>query len=141
MPEHAWLALWISSVDLALALAGGGAIVAWHSGLRVRPALYVVPLIPSLLTLVSFVRVFVVGGGSNVAQLAGSSGMSLWSFWFHIWPLLILSNLAAVLIALIVLFLPLGTRRGWQMVIAGRLCSLSSALIALRFLGIYFPDA
>jgi hypothetical protein len=61
-----------------------------------------------LITLMLFLRVFVIGGSSNVAQIAGESGMDLWSLWFGVWPLLFVGNPAAFLAAVVALFWPAG---------------------------------
>src|SRR5207302_5916122 len=41
-------------------------------------------LVPHI-TLVLFIRVFIIGGSSNVAQLAGEAGFGLWSLWAGAW--------------------------------------------------------
>src|SRR5438477_7462456 len=59
-----------------------------------------------LMTLILFLRVFVIGGSSNVAQLAGDEGYDLWHLWFSAWPLLLLGDPAGVLIGLVALAIP-----------------------------------
>jgi hypothetical protein len=39
-------------------------------------------IVPTI-TLELFLRVFVIGHSSNVAQLAGSNGIDLWELWFN----------------------------------------------------------
>ena len=51
----------------------------------------------SLLTLAIFLWVFVIGGSSNVAQMAGPSGLKLWAFWGAAWPFMLMANPLALL--------------------------------------------
>lgn len=93
----------------------------------------VVPVI----TLMLFVRVFVVGGSSNVAQLAGDNGFSLWSLWAGWWPLLFFGNPISFVVALIA---SICSPYEWPSLLA-RWCGIMTAACACHAAFKYFPDA
>jgi hypothetical protein len=95
---------------------------------------------PPFVTLVLFLRVFVFGGSSNVAQLAGESGLDLWRLWFHAWPLLFFGNPLAFLVALAVAILPPYPPGRWQS-FASRVCAVVAAGFAWYMVVTFFPDA
>jgi hypothetical protein len=99
-----------------------------------------VPSILPLATLLLFLRVFVFGGSSNVAQLAGGSGMSLWSLWFHAWPLLFFGNPLAFLASLVVALLPPYPPGRWRS-FASRVCAVVAAGFAWYMVVALAPDA
>src|SRR5437763_2671659 len=83
-----FLFIWIGSQVLQVALTSAAYLQPRPPGggrqlgpLYVSTAASLVPLI----TLVLFLRVFVIGGSSNVAQIAGEAGMGLWSLWASAW--------------------------------------------------------
>ena len=61
--------------------------------------------IPSY-TLILFVRVFVVGGSSTVAQLNGEGRLYLWSMWVSPWPMLCVGNAVVFVIVSFAILLP-----------------------------------
>lgn len=96
----------------------------------------VVPLI----TFVLFLVVIVVGGGSNVAQLAGERGMGLWRLWAEAWPLLLFGIPLSALVLLASAISPPYPSSNWQSFFS-RWCGLLSAGFALYVVVTYFPDA
>ena len=100
----------------------------------------VVASVLPLVTLLLFLRVFVIGGSSNVAQLAGESGLDLWSLWFHAWPLLFFGNPVAFMVALVAALLPPYPPRRWQS-FASRACAVVAASFAWYTVVTFFPDA
>jgi hypothetical protein len=93
-----------------------------------------------LITLLLFLGVFVIGGSSNVAQIAGESGSSLWGLWFAAWPLLFFGNPVAFLVAVVATFLPPYPPRHWKSS-ASRACAAVAAGLALYIVVTLFPDA
>src|SRR5262249_43738139 len=93
-----------------------------------------------LTTLVLFLRVFVIGGSSNVAQLAGESGFDLWRLWFHAWPFLFFGNPLAFLLAVVAALLPPYPPSRWQS-FASRICAVVAAGFAWYTVVRFFPDA
>lgn len=91
----------------------------------------------SLLTFILFIRVFVVGQSSNVAQFAGEAGFHLWSLWARYWPLLLIGNLAALVLAWIAVLIPPWS---WKSSLS-RLAALLSVLCAGYVLLQRIPDA
>jgi predicted 3-demethylubiquinone-9 3-methyltransferase (glyoxalase superfamily) len=92
------------------------------------------------ITLLLFLRVFVLGGSSKVAQLAGESGFDLWRVWFHASPLLFLGNPLAFSVGLAAALLPPYPPRGWHS-FASRNCGVVAAGFAWYSVGAFFPDA
>jgi hypothetical protein len=137
------LSLWIGSQSLQ--------VFSGIQALRERPnsnrpkrlgSLYVsgVASILPFATLLLFLRVFVIGGSSNVAQLAGPSGSSLWSLWFHAWPLLFFGcPLAFVATAAATIVPPYPPVYGNSFV--SRLSALVSSGCAWHVVVTCFPDA
>jgi hypothetical protein len=91
-------------------------------------------------TLLLFLRVFVIGGSSNVAQLAGASGSELWGLWFHAWPLLFFGcPLAFVAAAVATILPPYPPGHGHSFV--SRVGALVSSGCAWYVVVTCFPDA
>ena len=90
-----------------------------------------------LFTLTTFVYVFVIGGSSNVAQLAGGSGLDLWSFWFDYFSFNIFGNLLAIVVLLICVSC---ARNVWlsRLITTGAFLSAVAAFCALAK---HIPDA
>ena len=93
-----------------------------------------------LLTLLLFLAVFVIGGSSNVAQIAGEGGQGLWRLWFLAWPLLFFGNPIAFLLALVAVFLPPYPPRHWKSSVS-RACAAITAGFAWFTVVMLFPDA
>src|SRR5262245_15581230 len=91
-------------------------------------------------TFLLFLVVFVIGGSSNVGQLAGESGFGLWRLWFSAWPLLFLGNPLSFLASVIAVCLPPYPPRGWFSFMS-RLCAVAAAGCAWYAVVRYFPDA
>ncbi len=100
-----------------------------------------VSALPAVLTLLLFVYVYVLGAASNVVQLAGEgSGLHYWKVWLHSWPVLVLTTPPALIVALVVLFMP---RRSGQhrMSLFGRLAGVAALLIANYIVFTLYPTA
>jgi hypothetical protein len=96
-------------------------------------------IVPAI-TLMLFVCIFVIGGSSNVAQLAGESGMDLWSLWFDVWPFLFFTNpLILVVTVVAVVFPPYPLQRTTSVI--ARLTAVLLAVFACHTVVTYFPDA
>ncbi|MBN2022663.1 MAG: hypothetical protein JW809_07695 [Pirellulales bacterium] len=96
--------------------------------------------IPPWTTLFLFLIVFVIGGSSNVAQLAGDSGFGLWSLWCSWWLLLFFANpIALAVLTVTALCPPYPPRHGKSFV--ARLCSVVGAALAWYVVVTWFPDA
>ena len=93
-----------------------------------------------LMTVLLFIRVFVIGRSSNVAQFAGDSGFDLWRLWFHAWPLLFFGNPLAFLVAVVGLLRRPHPPTHWQS-FASRACCLIAAGCAWYIVVSYSPDA
>src|SRR5262245_11267018 len=83
------------------------------------PLLCQIPLVLSAVgsvvpvaTLLLFIRVFVIGGSSNVAQFAGADPHNLWGLWFRAWPLMYFGNPPSVVVCLVAVALPPYPPRG-----------------------------
>lgn len=142
MNPWAFLLLWIGSYALHLAVGVYAYSKERTTGDRRLGPLVVsgVASIPPLITLLLFVRVFVLGGSSNVAQLAGEDGYDLWRLWFQAWPLLFFGNPAAFLVTLGAAFLPPYPPRHWASFVS-RLSAVSAAACAWYVVVKFFPDA
>jgi len=145
VPMNPWLFLlvWVGSQTMSLVFA----ILAVRqppdaTGQRRLGSLWVSGLasILPLITLLLFLRVFVIGGSSNVAQLAGDGGYSLWSLWFDAWPILFFGNPIAFLVALVAAFLPPYPPSHWRS-FASRACVVVAACFAWHTVVTFFPDA
>ncbi len=122
-------------------------VVAYLQHRRVRSLLSRISLILGsaagaipLITLVLFLAVFVIGGSSNVAQLAGDSGHDLWSLWFGWWPVLLFGNPISVLCSVAALAIPPYRPRyfsAWALPLA----ALTAAIAGAHLTVVYFPDA
>ena len=136
---YAWIPLQAVHALLAVyALAGpvNSAGPKRHGALVLSCAVTLVPLA----TLILFVGVFVVGGSSNVVQLAGDSGYDLWSLWAGTWPMLLLGNPVAWLVAVLTTVFPPYPPRQWASMVARFLAVLVAAFACWTTLT-YFPDA
>src|SRR5262249_1354027 len=124
-----FLFLWVGAQALQLTLAVLAVRQRPDASGRKRLGSLVVSGVASVLpvvTLVLFLRVFVIGGSSNVAQLAGESGFDLWSLWFHAWPLLFVGNPLAFLVTVVAALLPPYPPGRWQS-FASRICAVVAA--------------
>ena len=136
-----WLWVTVQSAYLALA-ATAFAVERRNAEGNSRTALIVsagATAIP-LIALLVFVRVFVVGGSSNVAQIAGESGYELWRTWFHVWPLLFLGSSISWLTAVAATVWPPYPPRGWLST-ATRLAAVLVGAVTCFVLTAYMPDA
>ena len=137
------LAAWVLAHVAQAALS----VAAWReppdqSGRRRLASLkcsLIVSLVP-VASLLAFVMIFVIGGGSNVAQIAGERGMDLWSLWVDLWLPLYLGTLVAVVGGVILAILPPFPPRRWWSTLA-RLCGVGGALLAAWFLAEFAPTA
>jgi hypothetical protein len=93
-----------------------------------------------LVTLLLFLVVFVIGGSSNVAQVAGGSGYDLWSLWCSTWPLLFLGNPLAFIVVLVAASLPPYSLSQWPS-FCSRWCAVAAAGFACYTVVKFFPDA
>jgi|WetSurMetagenome_2_1015567.scaffolds.fasta_scaffold234877_1 hypothetical protein len=137
------LGMWIALQSIHLALVA----VAFSNRRKSLADNHVAPLVLSstaaivpLGTLVLFLLVFVIGHSSNVAQIAGESGYGLWHLWFTVWPLLLLGNVVAGLVAIVATIFPPYPPRHWVSV-AARFLAVLLVTFAWYFVGTYFPDA
>jgi hypothetical protein len=98
----------------------------------------------SLVTLLVVIRVFVFGDTSSTAQFAhlmgGEEGMSLWSFWFHIYGALLVGNLLAFAVSHVALFFPPYPPTHW-LSSASRVFAVGAAWVAISMLSHLVPDA
>lgn len=73
-------------------------------------------LVPTAIALL-MIRVFIVGGGGTVAQLASgsNSSMDMWRLWYNLWPLLLWVSGLSALVQLIwtILACSIATHRKW----------------------------
>lgn len=93
-----------------------------------------------LLTWIVFLRVFVVGGGSNVAQVAGEDSYALWRIWYGVWPLLSLGNFLGLTIVAITTLLPPYPPKCWPSWLS-RACGIVGGGFALYVVAAFLPDA
>ncbi|MGA2062754.1 MAG: hypothetical protein ABSG67_19965 [Thermoguttaceae bacterium] len=93
-----------------------------------------------LITLIFFIKVFVIGQSSNVVQIAGESGYALWELWAGTWPLLLIGNAIAWLVALVATVFPPYPPRYWTSASA-RFLSVLLVTFAWYTITTYFPDA
>lgn len=133
--------LWIFAIATQI-VAGGIALVRAHREDDSDPAV-IVSAIASLvlcLELVLFVRVFVIGGSSNVAQFAGAEGHGLWREWFKAWPLFMCGSPLALLVTFAAaLFPPYPARHPAST--TSRVCGVIAALCACLVTLSAPPDA
>lgn len=142
MNPSLFLALWIGSQTLQLAL-GLGACWQEHTTNESRLGSLIVSglgAILPLLTLILFLYVFVFGGSSHVAQMAGPDGFDLWTLWFHAWPLLFFGNPVSFLLLVVTTVLPPYPPRHW-LSFTSRLCALVPTGFACYAVATFFPDA
>lgn len=93
-----------------------------------------------LVCLVFFLRVFVLGGSSNVAQFAGEERMKLWSLWFSVWGYLFLSTSLAFVINLVAVVCPPYLPR-YSVSFLSRVCAVVATCFAFDAVSSYLPDA
>jgi hypothetical protein len=143
MNPWTYILLWVSSQALQLTFAilavRGQSDASGHKRLGTLVASGVASVLP-LITLLLFLRVFVIGGSSNVAQLAGESGLDLWSLWFHMWPLLFFGNPLAFWVTAGAALLPPYPPGHWPS-FASRVCAVVVAGFAWYTVVKFFPDA
>lgn len=140
MNSDFFLSVWCTCLALQL----GFAVAAfWQTatpdGFRARRSLYVsaaASLVP-LVTLCLFIRVFVIGRSSNVAQFAGDDGFRLWALWADEWLPLLFCNFVVFVSLFAVTLIP-----PWRSLSSSsRVAALLSALCALYALLRWYPDA
>lgn len=141
--RHATLVYWMLAQGAFGVCAIGTVVQLWRTGLgRHVPSLCLAGLsgiVPSM-TLVLFLRVFVIGGSSNVAQMAGESGYDLWHLWYTFALLFFFANPVSVIVAGISIVLPPYRVRfvgAWAL----PLSALSCAIAATYFTMTHLPDA
>jgi hypothetical protein len=138
-----FLGLWTAS-ELAVIAFGTCALVRHRRAVNdFWPGSLVVAILAALFpfgTFSIFVAVFVIGQSSNVAQIAGSDGMDLWTLWFNAWPALFICNPASFGVALLTLAFPPYSSRSWD-VWAARVAACGSAACAWYAVIQWFPDA
>jgi hypothetical protein len=134
-----FLLLWVSSQALQLVF---GVLAMQTSEKKLLGSLKVSALasiLPSI-TLILFITVFVIGGSSNVAQLAGEAGQGLWTLWAGFWPLLFIGNPIAFFVALVTAFFPPYPPTHWKS-LASRVSAVVAASFAWYVSVMLFPDA
>jgi hypothetical protein len=138
---NAWifLLLWVSSQALQLVFG----VVAMQTlekkllgSLKVSALASILPLV----TLLLFIKVFVVGGSSNVAQFAGEAGRGLWTLWFIFWPFLFIGNPIAFFVVLLAAFFPPYPPTHWKSLVS-RVSAVVAASFAWYFSATFSPDA
>jgi len=96
--------------------------------------------IPPLITWLLVLKVFIIGGSSNIVQIAGPAGTSLWSLWARAWLYLLYGNGIALLVTgLAMLFPPYPPERASS--VASRALAATAAGVALYFTFGLFPSA
>jgi hypothetical protein len=134
------LFLWIGAHVLQLMFAIRALYLSAILENRNRPAAVWASLAASALslaTLALFLTVFVIGGSSHVAQLAGEQGFGLWRVWAAWWPLLLLSAPLALLVAIgAALWPPYPTSSFFS-----RICGVVAVGCACYATIAFFPDA
>ena len=138
-----FLYFWIGTQSLQIAFGFAALLQKRDASGRKRLGSLVVSAGASILplfTLLLFLRVFVIGRSSNVAQLAGEAGYELWRLWFAAWPLLVFGNLAAFVVVLVAAIVPPYSPAHWKS-IASRVCAIVAAGFACHAVFTYFPDA
>ena len=142
---NVWLfiGLWIGSQALQLILAVielfrpiRSEVVPRRKALQWSTGASFVPLI----TLVLFLRVFVIGGISHVAQLTGEEGMGLWGLWAAAWMPLFCCIPVVVVIIVIAAVLPPYPPRSWIGFLS-RVSAVPASLCAWHAVYTWFPDA
>ncbi len=109
---------------------------AHHISLLISGLSSVLPLI----ALVLFLRVFVIGGSSNVAQMAGEDGYALWKLWFSAWPFLIFGIPVAGIASIVAVLMPPYSLRTWPSALS-RAFAVGAAGLSFFHVAKYFPDA
>jgi hypothetical protein len=135
----AWIILHILHAALAAAAFICPPVIAEPRRVGALAASTLITFMP-LITLFFFIKVFVIGQSSNVVQIAGESGYALWALWAHMWPLLLIGNAIAWLVALVATILPPYPPRYWISAIA-RFLSVLLVTFAWYTVTTYFPDA
>ena len=132
-----WVAALVAQLKLVVLSGAGARRWRWWSW----PAAALISGLPSVLTLLLFVYVYVLGGASNVVQLAGEgSGLHYWKVWFNVWPLLVLTNPPALLVALVVLVRPCHSRQH-RLALVGRFAGVAALLISNYLVFALYPTA
>lgn len=143
MNPLALLFIWMGS--LALAWAFGVATILYPPNDRRQRQLGALLMsgsssIAPFITLLLFLHVFVIGGSSNVAQLAGQTGYRLWSLWFGTWPICLIANLGATVVCIAAAFFRPSPRNDFVS-FASRVCAAIAASTAVYALFKFAPDA
>jgi hypothetical protein len=94
----------------------------------------------SLLTLAAFLWVFVIGGSSNVAQMAGPGGLGRWSFWYEAWPFMLMANPLALMFLVASACCPPYPPR-YAHSFGSRVCAVVAGAVACYVVVTCFPDA
>jgi len=117
----------------------------WFSTLAYRRRTSIALVLSSIAVLVSglalafIIRVFYIGGASNVAQMSVGA-MRLWSLWLHAYFPLLVGCGIALLTSFITVALPPYPPREWHSFMA-RLSALASASLAGSVVLLLPPDA
>lgn len=91
-------------------------------------------------TFLLFLLVFVIGGSSNVAQLAGEPDMGLWRLWFNAWPMLLFGTALSGLVSLATALSPPYPPQHVKSFVS-RWCGVASAAFSWYVVTTFFPDA
>jgi uncharacterized BrkB/YihY/UPF0761 family membrane protein len=143
MASWIFLFLWAASVIMQ-AFLSSHVCKAMHSEANksVNTMLFSVALFSMfpICTLLLFISVFVIGGASNVAQVAGEQGLSLWKLWHSVWPLLWIGNPISLTCLSILLFFPPYPDRNWKLFIC-RISAVLSSIFATIVSTMLYPTA
>lgn len=133
------LVFWVSSQVLQLVFG----VLAIQTSEQKRLSSLKVSALASILpmfTLLLFITVFVIGGSSNVAQLAGEEGQDPWTLWAIAWPLLFIGNPVAFFVVLVAAFCPPYSPTHWKSLVS-RVSAVFAASFAWYVSAMLFPDA
>jgi hypothetical protein len=144
VPMNPWtlLYLWVGSHALQLAFAVCACLQKPDAAGRKQLGSMVVSAIASILplwTLFLVLHVFVIGGSSNVAQLAGGT-YDLFGLWVKWWPNLFFGNMLAFPVILGAACFQPYPQRHWAS-FASRVCALAASFFAFNAVGMLAPDA
>jgi hypothetical protein len=134
-----WLASAITQVVTGLQAYKNNQSVAEESVNNILFPLALFSIAP-FVTLIIFVIVFIIGGSSNIVQIAGERGHIFWELWFFAWPFLYIANPIALVLSSVLILFPPYTNRNWQLFIC-RFSAIVTSLCALYVTTTLFPDA